>query len=42
MTSVMDDLVWIPLYLDENVYGVERSVRWIPRADSYILAAEID
>ena len=37
---LMDDLVWIPLYTDEDVYAVSREVRWRPRADSMVLAAE--
>lgn len=42
MQEVMDDLAWIPLYTDQDAYAVDRSLRWQPRNDSFILAAEIN
>ena len=41
MSKLMDDLVWIPLYIDQDVYAMDRSLSWQPRHDSYILAEEI-
>jgi len=35
------ELVWIPLYTDGDVYGVERRLSWRPRNDSLVFAAEI-
>jgi peptide/nickel transport system substrate-binding protein len=41
MKRLVDDLAWIPLYVDEDVYAVDRRLGWSPRNDSFILAAEI-
>jgi peptide/nickel transport system substrate-binding protein len=41
MKRLVDDLAWIPLYVDEDVYAVDRRLAWSPRNDSFILAAEI-
>ena len=38
---VMDDLVLLPLYVDEDIYAVDRSLDWRPRNDGMVLAAEI-
>lgn len=38
---IMGELVWVPLYFDEDVYGLRKPYTWQPRADSYILAQEI-
>ncbi len=40
-SRLMDDLVWIPLYTDMDVYAIDRRLAWHPRNDSLILAAEI-
>lgn len=39
--TLMDDLVWIPLYVDEDDYAVDRRLAWQPRNDGLILASEI-
>lgn len=39
--QVMDDLVVIPLYVDEDDYAVDRSLDWRPRNDGMVLAAEV-
>ena len=39
--TIMDDLVWIPLYVDDDDYAVDRRLAWQPRNDGLILAAEI-
>jgi peptide/nickel transport system substrate-binding protein len=39
--DLVADVVWIPLYFDEDAYALDRSYRWEPRNDSMILAAEI-
>ncbi len=36
-----EELPWIPLYFDEDVYAVKTRVEWSPRADSSVLAHEI-
>ncbi|MEW6368996.1 MAG: ABC transporter substrate-binding protein [Acidobacteriota bacterium] len=41
MSKLMDDLVWIPLYIDQDVYAMDGSLSWQPRHDSYILAEDI-
>ncbi|MBI2839769.1 MAG: hypothetical protein HYX75_15765 [Acidobacteria bacterium] len=40
MGSLMEELPWIPLYSDQEVYGIDRSIAWQPRYDSYIFAME--
>lgn len=39
--TLMDDLVWIPLYVDDDDYAVDRRLAWQPRNDGLILASEI-
>jgi peptide/nickel transport system substrate-binding protein len=41
MATVMDELPWVPLYFDEDVYAVRAPYVLQPRADSYVLAAEV-
>ena len=41
LRQVMVDLPWLPLYFDREVYALERRLGWRPRADSYVLAQEI-
>jgi len=41
MKEVMERLVLIPLYNDQDVWAVDKSLSWSPRSDSYVLAAEI-
>jgi len=41
MSKVMDDIAWIPLYIDQDVYAIHKAYSWKPRNDSFILAAEI-
>jgi peptide/nickel transport system substrate-binding protein len=41
MSIFMDDLVWIPLYIDQDAYVVDKNFLWKPRNDSFILAWEI-
>ncbi|MCM2256740.1 MAG: ABC transporter substrate-binding protein [Vicinamibacteria bacterium] len=38
---VARDLAWIPLYVDQDGYALDRSLTWRPRADTYIRIAEI-
>ncbi len=40
MATAMESLPIVPLYFDEDVYGVSTAWRWRPRADGYVLAAE--
>ena len=40
MAKLMEDVAWIPLYVDEDVYAMDRTLAWEPRNDSFILAAE--
>jgi hypothetical protein len=37
----MQDLALIPLYADEDIYAVDRSLAWRPRNDGMVLAAEV-
>ena len=41
MAMLMDELVWVPLYVDQDVYAIDRGFSWRPRSDSFVLAAEI-
>lgn len=41
MGRLMQDLPWIPLFIDQEVYGIDRKFVWEPRHDGLILAAEI-
>lgn len=41
MVDVMQDLPWIPLYVDQEAYAMDTSLTWTPRNDSYIFAFEI-
>jgi peptide/nickel transport system substrate-binding protein len=41
MTILMEDLPWIPLYIDQDVYALENSFQWKPRHDSNVFAYEI-
>ena len=41
VARVMDDLVLIPLYVDEDDYAFDRSLDWRPRNDGMVLAAEV-
>ncbi len=38
---LMSDLVWIPLFVDQDDYAVDRRFAWQPRNDGIILASEI-
>ncbi|MCI0414018.1 sigma 54-interacting transcriptional regulator [bacterium] len=41
MQTLMEDLPWIPLYIDQDVYALHRSYHWKPRHDSLVFAFEI-
>src|SRR5262249_39171899 len=41
MDTVMQDIVWVPLYVDQDVYAMTNNVQWKPRSDSFMLASEI-
>ena len=41
VARIMDDLPWVPLYLDQHVYAVEKGLVWKPRSDNCVMAAEI-
>ncbi|MBL8112129.1 MAG: hypothetical protein JNK60_04545 [Acidobacteria bacterium] len=41
LADVRREMVWVPLYFDEDVYAVDSSLTFTPRADSYVLAWEI-
>lgn len=41
ISSVMDDLAWLPLYVDQEVYAVDKTLSWQPRNDGLVLAYEI-
>lgn len=39
--TLVDDLVWIPLYVDDDDYAIDGRLSWQPRNDGLILASEI-
>lgn len=41
MAAAMQQLPIVPLYFDEDVYAVRKGFAWRPRADGYVLAAEV-
>lgn len=41
VSRIMDDLPWVPLYVDQTVYAVEKGLAWQPRGDNCVLAAEV-
>jgi peptide/nickel transport system substrate-binding protein len=41
LRQVAEQDVIVPLYYDENVFGLRKGFTWQPRADGYVLAAEI-
>jgi ABC-type oligopeptide transport system substrate-binding subunit len=41
LAQVMQELVLLPLYSDQDVYVLDRSFSWEPRSDSYVHAAEV-
>jgi hypothetical protein len=42
LSKVMGDLVWIPLYFDQNGYAIDSSYIWKPRAAGGVFASEIE
>ncbi len=38
---LMSDLVWIPLYVDQDDFAIDRRLEWQPRNDGIILVSEI-
>ncbi len=40
MSRSMEELVWIPLYFDQDIYVLDRKVQWTPRIDSHIFARD--
>ncbi|MCC6131471.1 MAG: hypothetical protein IT186_16255 [Acidobacteria bacterium] len=41
MTRVMDEMLWVPLYFQEDVFVTEKRYSLRPRADSVLLLSEI-
>ena len=41
MSTLMEDLPWVPLYIDQDVYALHRNFHWKPRHDSHVFAYEI-
>lgn len=41
MADMTNDLVWVPLYVDQDVYAIRAPFVWHPRADNFVLASEI-
>ena len=41
MQSVMRELVWIPLYTDEEMWAVDRAFVWRPRSDYWLQLADV-
>lgn len=42
MKKVNDDLIGVPLFESSRLYAVQRDVRWEPRLDGLVLAAEVE
>lgn len=41
VSRMMEDLPWLPLYVDDDVYAVHQDLAWQPRYDGYVQAQEI-
>ncbi len=41
MARLMDELVWLPLYFEQDGFAVDRSLAWQPRTDGYLRGAEV-
>jgi peptide/nickel transport system substrate-binding protein len=41
MSVIAEDLALIPLYIDQDVYAVNRAYSWHPRNDNFVLASEV-
>ncbi len=41
MAQVMRELVWIPLYTDEEVWAVDRAFNWSPGSDYWLHLADV-
>lgn len=41
MAIAVEDLPWIPLYVEEDRYALTADLDWEPRADGEILLSEI-
>jgi peptide/nickel transport system substrate-binding protein len=41
MRTVMEDVVWVPLYIDQDVFAIDQRFSWKPRNDSFVFASEI-
>lgn len=41
MKMAMADVAWVPLYVDQDVYFFRDQLDWQPRADGFLLAAEV-
>jgi hypothetical protein len=41
MASVMQELIWIPLYTDEEVWAVDRGFVWRPGSDYWLHLADV-
>jgi peptide/nickel transport system substrate-binding protein len=39
---ILDDVGLAPLYFERDLYGKKKTVKFAPRSDKYILAAEMD
>ncbi len=42
MDTVMKDVAWVPLYIDQDIYAIDKAYSWKPRNDSFILISEIN
>jgi peptide/nickel transport system substrate-binding protein len=41
MRRVMDELLWVPLYTDDEVWAVGRTFVWTPRSDYWLQLADV-
>jgi ABC-type transport system substrate-binding protein len=41
MRQAMDDLPFVPLYVDQDLYAFRSGVDWRPRNDNFLIASEI-
>lgn len=39
---ILDDIGLVPLYFERDLYGKKKNVKFTPRSDKYILAADMD
>lgn len=41
IATIVDEAIWVPLFVDQDVYGVAPPLSWASRNDNFVLASEV-